>query len=219
MCSCEKDSIKETSPFCYSLLFNTGEKYLFVYNSQKGQKDSVSKEESQFFSHLFSDKLYLGTFWCDKQFQENRLIFICFYLPSQATLSSFTCSPLRIVSCYLLQSYFYRLFSISSWSSLPDLGSLSDTHGFSNFLAFLQKKITLTDSVWRLSPKAMKSRGNLLWDTAKKLLVSAFKRAIVRLRLMPDCNKSFYAGCANTTPVHICFSSESVLLESVPSAL
>lgn len=115
----------------------TQEKSIFVFcNSQKEQKNSVSKEESQFFPHLFSDKVYPGTFWCDKQFQENRLLSTSFYLSSQATLSSFTRSPLRILSCYLSQSYW--LFSISSWSSPTDLGSLSHTHGLSNFLAFLQ---------------------------------------------------------------------------------
>lgn len=61
-----------------------------------------------------------------------------------------------------------------------------------------------------LSPTIMRSWGSLVWDTAKKLLVSKFKHAIV------DCNMSFAADCA-TTPEHVCFASESALLE--PCAL
>lgn len=111
---------------------------------------------------------------------------------------------LSLKHCKLLFLIFYRAAG-SLWflHDLPGLCSLSNTHDFSNYPAFLQEKITLTDSDWRLSPKMEKSCGNLLWDTIKKLLVSIFKCTIVSLRLMSVCTKFFFADCINTTPEHM----------------
>lgn len=65
VCSCEKDRINEINPFSYSPLSNTGKKdSIFLSVTHRKDRDSFYfKGRIPNFSHLFSDKVDLGTFW------------------------------------------------------------------------------------------------------------------------------------------------------------